>query len=520
MFADLSGLNPGYAETQYRFHLPWTPQYLFSPLIFVDAAHLVQPAMRPFIWIGVKNAHQFPIRLNSVEITLRSRQKRNMKFIIPIEQDLFEPLEFIPIELDYLWDPGEYRLNSKITYTLKKNKKELICLNWNYRATPGPATEIKVLEQPNPCDPDWISGDFSCYSEYSGNPFTFGAPPHIMQMAAYNLGLNYVVLSDHSYSFTHRLNNVNQRIDPDIQWLEYRERCHSLLDAELPLIIPGEEVSCGNAQRENVRMLVCNHPFHIPGTGDHPAQILRKSPEHYFKAIIDDVQGAPCIPVNPCKGLFRLDKNLHNAGNWSEADMDARFKSILIWQGTRDQDFKNNYAFWAKLLRQGTHITPLGGSGAYGDLNTSTKFRLPFFKMEVNRNNLLGKVRTFLKGKAYSQKTFFDALKNGESCVSEGPFLKLIQTGTDVVTIIAHSTIDFGKILKVNLYTALPGGNTESMESIFIQRFEAEREALIPPGAAYIRAELITDRKKNAITSALWLMDEDCAKNESIHTEE
>mgnify|MGYP007022139743 CR=1 FL=1 len=62
-----------YAETHFKFKLPWSLLYKPWPEIIFDAPFQFVPGIEPYLWIVVRDADHFPTTIKSAEIVLKTR---------------------------------------------------------------------------------------------------------------------------------------------------------------------------------------------------------------------------------------------------------------------------------------------------------------------------------------------------------------------------------------------------------------------------------------------------------------
>ena len=62
-----------YAETHFKFKLPWSLLYKPWPEIIFDAPFQFVPGVEPYLWIVVRDADRFPTTLKNAEIVLKAR---------------------------------------------------------------------------------------------------------------------------------------------------------------------------------------------------------------------------------------------------------------------------------------------------------------------------------------------------------------------------------------------------------------------------------------------------------------
>ena len=64
----LPGEKLRYAETHFKFKLPWSLLYKPWPEILVDAPFQFVPGAKPLLWIVVRDAQRFPTLIEKMEI--------------------------------------------------------------------------------------------------------------------------------------------------------------------------------------------------------------------------------------------------------------------------------------------------------------------------------------------------------------------------------------------------------------------------------------------------------------------
>ena len=57
-----------YAETHFKFKLPWSLLFKPWPEILVDAPFQFVPSAKPLLWIVVRDAQRFPTLIEKMEI--------------------------------------------------------------------------------------------------------------------------------------------------------------------------------------------------------------------------------------------------------------------------------------------------------------------------------------------------------------------------------------------------------------------------------------------------------------------
>ena len=69
----LPGEKPQYAETHFKFRLPWSLLYRPWPEIIVDTPFQFIPGAEPTLWIVVRDAHRFPTLIEKMDVEISSK---------------------------------------------------------------------------------------------------------------------------------------------------------------------------------------------------------------------------------------------------------------------------------------------------------------------------------------------------------------------------------------------------------------------------------------------------------------
>jgi hypothetical protein len=504
----LSPLLP-YAETHYKFKLPWSPLFKRWPEIFIDGPSFCVPGVKPVFYLAVKDADYFPVRIREIEILVQG-EGQSRKTSLSIDLPVSDNLLFIPLDIDFSGLQGHFNINGRIK--VEKPSGEIRSfLNSNFPGiTPSPL-KIQMLGSPLPYPSDWHGGELHCHSDYSNDPVEFGAPLRVLQEAGKALGMGYVVCTDHSYDFYYDRRRYMERTDPDANFQAYRREALDLnvLNAEEgTVLIPGEEVSCGNHLGENVHLLVAGHEDFLPGLGDGGRRWLNNKPDLRVAEVLERLGGTPCFAAHPRSRIGGLERFLFRRGMWHEQDLSPGIDGLQFWNGHRGRDFSEGRDFWVSQLLAGKRISPIGANDAHGDLNRNIGVKTPLFSLYHNRNHVFGRVRTVVHSREKTIAGIQAGLASGKMVCTDGPFLHLHQ-GEKGIRLEGKSTPDFGNFEKVSVLAGRKGEARETQ----VREWTWEKpgpsdfaEAVeIPAGATYVRAEARTSEKRFALTSALFL---------------
>ena len=439
----LPGEKLRYAETHFKFKLPWSLLYKPWPEITFDAPFQFVPGVEPMLWIVVRDADRFPTTIKTVEISLKDvvdnaagtaeaavknasgnapgsapAIARQPKFSIckDLNIEVQEQMRFIPIALGKI-PAGTYEARCKLT--IERDGKTMTFERWNLpRLKPVPL-RFKVLNEALPIAPGYAAGEMHCHTHYSADHVEYGATPEVLQIAAKAVGLDFVSCTDHAYDFAFTQEDFTKEADSPVpRFQKLREEIAKLPTTDengncQPLLIAGEEVSVGNSKGENVHMTVLGPEGYLPGLGDCGRYWLENRPTRSIKQILNMTE-AHCFAAHPFQQMGLLEKFVFRRGYWKPEDLNIAKKSkekntdkasqkthsvrgIQFWNGIRDEGFKLGREFWINELGKGNYLLPIGGNDAHGDLNGMTAVNLPLISLKYTKAHTFGNVRTVVR---------------------------------------------------------------------------------------------------------------------------
>jgi len=405
-----------YAETHFKFKLPWSLLFKPWPEIIFDAPFQFVPGVEPTLWIVVRDADRFPTTLRTAEISLKNiidnaagtTQQPNISISKELNIDVHEQMQFIPFPLGEI-PAGTYEAHCKLT--VEREGKTQTFERWNLPRLKQAPLRFKVLNDFPPTAPGYVTGEMHCHTHYSADHVEYGATPAVLQQAAKAVGLDFVSCTDHAYDFAFTQEDyTKEAASPVPRFQKLREEIAALpLENEkgeiMPLLLAGEEVSAGNSKGENVHMTVLAPDGYLPGLGDCGRYWLENRPTRSIKQILNDTE-AHCFAAHPFQQMGLLEKFVFRRGYWKPEDLNIANKSaekkhsirgIQFWNGIRDEGFKLGREFWINELGKGNYLLPIGGNDAHGDLNGMTAVDLPLISLKHTRAHIFGNVRTVIR---------------------------------------------------------------------------------------------------------------------------
>jgi hypothetical protein len=512
-----------YAETHYKFNLPWSPLHKRWPEIFLDAPHQLLPGKALTVWLLVKDADLFPVRIRAVELKTYDYEGR-------VATHNFEPDRRCEANLQHLAFPlplhnfqGMVRIDGRITVENARGERRVL-ENHNLPGLAPTPLEVQLLESPLPYPATWRAGEMHCHSEFSSDPVEFGAPLELMQETADAVGLDFVLCTDHSYDFHYRRERYLETCDPHANFAEYRAQAETLnaRRPELPTLVPGEEVSCGNSHGENVHLLTFGHGGFLPGLGDGGRRGFRNRPDKTIAETLEMLGDTPSFAAHPKAGIGWLERRIFRRGEWRAEDLTRghgnganAVRGLQFWNGNLGSDYRNGKAFWIEHLLSGHYLLPIGANDAHGDFNRNTGVKFPLVSLKQGRNHVFGRVRTVVPAPARDIESLRAAFRPGalgasDRCLAtDGPFAELAHAGGGL-RVTASTTLDFGALQSVTVYGAASGEFSERMLADW--RFDTTEnsgplhfgESLrLDLTSGYARLEAITRRGRRGMTAAV-----------------
>ena len=539
----LPGEKLRYAETHFKFKLPWSLLYKPWPEIIFDAPFQFVPGVSPYLWIVVRDANRFPTTIKTAEIllkhnienafdnTLEKTSQPDISIHKHLDIEVREQMHFIPLPLGEI-PAGTYEVFCKLT--VERDGKTQTFERWNLpRLKPVPL-RIKVLNETLPIAPGYAAGEMHCHTHYSADHVEYGATPEVLQLAAKAVGLDFVNCTDHAYDFAFTQEDFTKEAESPVpRFQKLREEIAALPSKDengedLPLLLAGEEVSAGNSKGENVHVTVLAPEGYLPGLGDCGRYWLNNKPTLSIKQVLSMTK-AHCFAAHPFQQMGLLEKFIFRRGYWKPEDLNwapqkHAIRGLQFWNGIRDEGFKLGREFWINELGKGNYLLPIGGNDAHGDLNSMTAVDLPLISLKLTRAHTFGNVRTVVRiedsvipnenatvipNGVRNPATLNEAFAGDNCYITDGPALWWERDGKDLI-FHARSNKEMGggfRYIRIYGRQILPNGKFALEEEIMIgSLIAAPDHADIPiitnSGFAYFRAECETATGKFALTSA------------------
>ncbi len=249
----------GYAEIHYR--LPVIPSYLYKkePEIIFDLPIRANWQREIPLFLFIKDSHHFPIQTQSIEVEITNLlQSKSKLFKEVLNQSIHEKFFRYVIKLPatLFEDEGNFQISATLYFVNGQGRSKKIKQD-NYRTIPHPPFSIEINNSSLPKQENWFWGDLHIHSNFTNDQVEFGAPLPDTIIAARTMGLDFVAITDHSYDLDDHDDNFLKNDHTLVKWKQFQQEVFSAQrNNDRFVIIPGEEVSVGNARQQNVHCLI------------------------------------------------------------------------------------------------------------------------------------------------------------------------------------------------------------------------------------------------------------------------
>lgn len=521
----------GYAETHYSFRLVPSRLRKQEPEVVADVPYRLGPGQDLPVLILVKDAHLFPVKLTAVEVSVQSPSGEVHTARVPWEEtEIRAPLWHRVIYVPRPPVVGPCRVTVAVTLNARR-----VYISDNYRISSHAPFECYFAEEPLPGTKGWHFGDLHYHSSYTSDQVEFGAPlPATVAMAVAE-GLSFFAVTDHSYDLDDSPNNPLRNDHGLPKWHQMRAEV-AALNSSTPgcVVIPGEELSCGNSRRRNVHLLVLDNGEFLEGSGDSAERWLRTRPQQSIAHALERLdEQALAYAAHPEDRTPFLQWLLIRRGKWSKADyLHPRLNGLQLYNGHLDPALPAALRRWVELLLAGRRLAIVAGNDGHGNFAVFRQIGFPFFTMREQRHQLFGVARTgvLVKGQL-SLQNIKEGLRSGRTLVTTGPFMELVahtpsgsahigQTAAGSpceLTVHLQSSPEFGRLERAVLWL----GKREAAREVqlwtcthFPTRMTHHAKIEIPPGPGelYVRGELHTlgpQGRRSCYTSPIWFAQGD-----------
>ena len=525
IFSNLQGVNIlegffsctplliSYAEIHYHLKYLYPKYFKKEPEIITDVPIRViknQAETIPILII-VKDADLFPVTIKSIEISIESTSfKISQVFVDEMDIKLKYYSKIVNVDVNKFEVDQFIKIVAKLNVEINGKQKTII--NDNYPDILKKPYKTFYSKCPLPFPKNWFAGEPHYHSNHTSDQVEFGADIKSTAELAKAMGLSWLFVTDHSYDLDDSLLSYTKN---DAELPIWKQMLQDVKDCDSSRfrIIPGEEVSIGNSNGDNVHMLAINHDEFIDGHGDSAERWFKNKPQHSL-AEINKLQTDEnlFIAAHPIEKIPFMQKLTLRRGNWHLEDYkNSGIKFLQIINNADIENVNNSIESWKTLLLKGQKYFLIAGNDAHGNFNLMRQIQSPFWKLFSSKKQIFGNFFTVFKYKANEP---IAGLKNGEVIVSNGPFLsfqlkvgdKLFPIGstckTGKVTLIHESktSSEFGEITNISIFI----GDYYSKKETEINNPE-NNYVIDLPEKGFIRMSMKTEYNGLVFTNPVWV---------------
>lgn len=518
-----------YAETHFRFWIPFSRYFRREPELIFDTPWRLQPGQTPTIFLVIKEAHTYPVQLTSVAITVYQDGHEIHKQSWQLQQMVNEKQSQLEFALTNCQLPsGEVEIKPILNYIVNGQLRQMEVDN--YPQIAKKPLHITIADERLPILPGWLAGDTHLHSSLTNDQIEFGAALEQLQHGAQLLGLDFLTATDHSYDLDDQPDNylVN---DPDlVKWHHSRHQIEKMNVSHGPTIIPGEEISVSNTRGATVHFLHYNDPVYFPGSGDSGDDWPKvRSQLSIDQVLAQRSDNTVSIGAHTAYQFPWLPRILLNRGSWETTDHEnPLLDGVQILCGTpASTAFQDSRQLWINALLNDQKLAAYGGSDAHGNFNRNWHVKIPLWSLGSHEDQIFAQSRTLLRSDSTQTNDLIEAMQARRTALTTGPVGDLIVRSNGVqygigdilkinrnleinITINGLSTVEFGSEMDVALYW---GDLSYRQESILYHavdlNYKFERSIPFSPAAdGYLRLEITSEGSRWPgvyLSSPIWI---------------
>ncbi len=525
-----------YAETHFSFRLIPSRLRRDEPEVVVDVPHRLSPGEDLPLLVLVKDAHLHPVTLLGIEVEL----------VTPAHEVMPLPVAFEACRVELPWwhtvlsVPRPARVTGpcglRVALSLEVHGERRTYVSDNYRLSSHAPLGCYFAEDPLPAPEGWYFGDLHFHSSHTSDQVEFGAPLAATVQMAKAQGLRFFAVTDHSYDLDDSPESPLRNDHTLPKWHQLRAEVRALNAQQTGVvIIPGEELSCGNRYRRNVHLLVLDNPDFLPGAGDGAERWLRTAPDLTVGQALERLHPeALAFAAHPEDRTPPLQWLLIRRGRWTQADYGhPRLNGIQLLNGHADRAAPRTLRRWVGLLLAGRRLSIVAGNDGHGNFARFRQIGLPFLTMREHCAQIFGVARTGVQVEGQlTLESLKTALRQGRSVVTTGPFMELrveasgtrvgiggTAVGSEVrVFVKMLSTAEFGRLHQAAVWVGPKTAHRERQvwqDNRFSAPYghQAEFTLQVRPGDLYLRGELHCSGpggRRSCYTNPIWLSPSPC----------
>jgi len=447
---------------------------------FADAPHRIEPGKNIPLVAGIHDADEWLQSFTLQGIDIIDHKTGSKVLVEEFNEFIDDNLWYKNYDLDpLLFDRTDGMASIDVKFRIE---------SWfDYTA---PTINVKTSPTSLPSWAGWYAGDAHVHSSMTesggvaGIGGEFGAPVDVIASSAKAMGLDWVILTDHSYDISPF---------PD-EWNTYKGYCVGETITNEFVCMLGEEITCQDEFGVVEPFEPASHylAYGISSPVKAPDWWGRDNNPTQQGAIIDvrDNKGGIGFIAHPFAQPWDWE-------NWNPIG----YTGIEIWNGGFDSSDQRAVEKWDELLGQGKKVFGIGNSDAHD---------LASIGSEVRNYVYLG-------DEDLTESNIIKALKNGRFIVTNGPLLSFT-AGNHIVgddcficgnrlnlNIKWKSTVEYGAVTKITLFmngVIVPGYPVD------VNSYEGMRSEIVElpsTDLSYFRVQCETSSGRKAYTNPIWI---------------
>jgi len=472
-----------YAESHFRFRIPFSRYFKREPELIFDTPWRLEPGQTLTVFLIIKDAHRFPVKLRQVVITIRHDQQDLGSQTWELDQTVSDQ----QIELEFEFNngtlpAGELEITPVLHYSIHGKERQMTVDN--YALLAKPPLRVTHSQEKLPNLPGWLSGDTHLHSSLTNDQVEFGASLEVSRKAAQLMGMHFITATDHSYDLDDDPEDYLKN-DPELaKWKSSRQSLAKMNAAHELTIVPGEEISVANNRGANVHLLHFNDPQYFPGSGDGGENWTNFHSQLGIADVLEQRSpGTVSVGAHTAYQFSWLTRMLLNRGHWERADHELNgLDGVQIICGTpATTAFQDSRQAWIRALLNGYKLGVYGGSDGHGNFNRNWHVKLPVWSLGIHEDQIFGQSRTLLKSGGGELADLMEAMRTRRTALSTGPVGEIVvkaggkQAGIGdtlavavgeqlTITLRGQSSAEFGTDMDVTLY----GGRIKADEEVIL----------------------------------------------------
>jgi hypothetical protein len=391
---------------------------------------------------------------------------------------------------------------------MKRGKKTNTIINDNLPGSSKLSFSCFISDEPLPGHEYCSLGDMHVHSHYSQSHVEFGPPIEIIDLLSKCYGIDFVVITDHSYDLACSMTDY---LKPDCRLPRWDSIFKDVSNKKFnTIVVLGEEISCLNSKGKAVHLCGIGIQKYISGTMDG-ARRTAMDKQLSIAEVISELhsQQGVAFAAHPGSKMGIFQRLFLKRGNWEQRDCSFPLDGIQGINNGFGKNWAKAKSLWIKELKKGHKLSLAAGNDCHGDFNRYRYLAVPFVSIGESFHRYFSNAMTGIYQNISSQQDVIQGLKKGKTFVTTGPYLCIGASTSPFESIVSNEEYDltnkelsiaiisspeFGLPYCIRLFYGDMRQNPETM--IFCKYFNKKHYTVIEnlPGLkvadrGYVRAE-------------------------------